>query len=152
MYICYHLQGQVCKLKRSLYGLKQTSREWNKELTAKLYSIWFVQSNFDHYLFTKSTATGFVILLVYVDDILVTSNSISLIDSVKSFLHYAFTIKDLRPTHYFLGLQIARGFMGTYVRQRKYVLDLISERGLSDAKTADTPMVKSEKVLSIKGT
>ncbi|KAL0458616.1 UNVERIFIED_CONTAM: Retrovirus-related Pol polyprotein from transposon RE1 [Sesamum latifolium] len=56
----------------SLYGLKQASRQWNVELTVKLKEFGFVQSAHDHYLFTWQTTSGLVVLLVYVDDILVT--------------------------------------------------------------------------------
>ncbi|KAL0437506.1 UNVERIFIED_CONTAM: Retrovirus-related Pol polyprotein from transposon RE1 [Sesamum radiatum] len=101
--------GLVCKLERSLYGLKQASRQWNAELTSKLAVFGFKQSAQDHCLFTKTTSTGFLALLVYVDDILLTATTMDLIQSVKDYLHSLFTIKDLGKARYFLGLEIARG-------------------------------------------
>ncbi|KAL0331149.1 UNVERIFIED_CONTAM: Retrovirus-related Pol polyprotein from transposon RE2 [Sesamum angustifolium] len=78
--------GQVCKLKWSLYGLKQASRQWNQEFTSKLAEFGFTQSVHDHCLFIKTTTDGFLALLVYVDDILVMGPSESLIMEVKSYL------------------------------------------------------------------
>ncbi|KAL2245843.1 UNVERIFIED_CONTAM: Retrovirus-related Pol polyprotein from transposon RE2 [Sesamum indicum] len=82
--------GLVCKLERSLYGLKQASRQWNVELTLKLTDFGFSQLAYDHCLFTKTTDIGLVALLVYVDDIVVTAPSLELIQSVKTYLHVIF--------------------------------------------------------------
>ncbi|KAL0447908.1 UNVERIFIED_CONTAM: Retrovirus-related Pol polyprotein from transposon RE1 [Sesamum latifolium] len=101
----------VCKLERSIYGLKQASRQWNAELTLKLVEFGFVQSVHDHCLFTKVTPVDLMALLVYVDDILITAPSVDDIQTVKSYLHSLFTIKDLvMPV--FLGLEIARNTHG----------------------------------------
>ncbi|KAL0445220.1 UNVERIFIED_CONTAM: Retrovirus-related Pol polyprotein from transposon RE1 [Sesamum latifolium] len=87
--------GEVCKLKRSLYGLKHASRQWNQEFTLKLADFGFTQSVYDHCLFTKTAPDGFLTLLVYVYNILVMGPSESLITEVKSYLDALFTIKDL---------------------------------------------------------
>ncbi|KAL0409675.1 UNVERIFIED_CONTAM: Retrovirus-related Pol polyprotein from transposon RE1 [Sesamum radiatum] len=132
--------GMVCKLQRSLYGLKQASRQWNVELTVKLKEFGFLQSAHDHCLFTKRTAAGLMALMVYVDDILVTGPCLEDIDTVKDYLHNLFTIKDMGDARYFLGLEIARSSTGIYVAQTKYVLDIVSDAGLSRAKSASTPL------------
>ncbi|KAL0325823.1 UNVERIFIED_CONTAM: putative transposon Ty5-1 protein [Sesamum radiatum] len=80
---------------------------------------WF--SAHDHCMFTKNTSTGFIALLVYVDDILLTAPTLGLIQSVKDYLHSLFTIKDLGEARYFLGLEIARSSDGLYVAQNKLV-------------------------------
>ncbi|KAL0361517.1 UNVERIFIED_CONTAM: Retrovirus-related Pol polyprotein from transposon RE2 [Sesamum radiatum] len=67
--------GQVCRLKRSLYGLKQASRQWNQEFTDKLQTYGFVQSSHDYCLFTKVTSLGLFALLVYVDDVVIAGPS-----------------------------------------------------------------------------
>ncbi|KAL2231261.1 UNVERIFIED_CONTAM: Retrovirus-related Pol polyprotein from transposon RE2 [Sesamum indicum] len=131
--------GLVCKLERSIYGLKQASRQWNVELTLKLTEFSFMQSAFDHCLFTKRTDDVLLALLVYVDDIVVTTPSLALIQSVKDYLHALFTIKDLGDARYFLGLEIARGSDGLYLAQTKYVRDIISDTGMSSAKSVSTP-------------
>ncbi|KAL2232741.1 UNVERIFIED_CONTAM: Retrovirus-related Pol polyprotein from transposon RE1, partial [Sesamum indicum] len=85
----------VCKLQRSLYGLKQASHQWNVELTIKLTAFGFVQSAHDHCLFIKSSPSGPMALLVYIDDILLTGPSLDDIMQVKAYLHRLFTIKDI---------------------------------------------------------
>ncbi|KAL8153157.1 hypothetical protein V2J09_010917 [Rumex salicifolius] len=89
---------QVCKLQRSLYGLKQTSRQWNQELTHFLVHLGYKQSTNDYSLFTKINQVCTTILLVYVDDILITVTDLKEISEVNGHLHKKFTIKDLvRP-------------------------------------------------------
>lgn len=124
------LPGQVCKLNRSLYGLKQASREWNLEFTSKLIQYGFHQSPHDFCLFTKGSGSTFLALLVYVDDMLLTGPSEVEIQKVKHYLDSLFTIKDLGHAKYFLGVEIARSDGGTFLCQRKYILDIISDTHL----------------------
>ncbi|KAL0291225.1 UNVERIFIED_CONTAM: Retrovirus-related Pol polyprotein from transposon RE1 [Sesamum angustifolium] len=132
--------GKVCKLKRSLYGLKQASRQWNQELTSQLICYGFSQSPHDHCLFTQQTTDGFLVPLVYVDDVLITGSSQLQIDKVKHFLHSTFTIKYLGPAKYFLDLEIARSTEGLFVTQHKYIRDIILDTGLQNSKPATTPL------------
>lgn len=104
--------GMVCKLKRSLYGLKQASQQWNLELTRFLLSLGFLQSKHDYSLFVLSRDQVFIAALVYVDDILLTGNNSASIAHVKQTLHQAYTIKDLGLMCYFLGLEISRFYNG----------------------------------------
>ncbi|KAL0385494.1 UNVERIFIED_CONTAM: Retrovirus-related Pol polyprotein from transposon RE1 [Sesamum radiatum] len=133
-------QGHVCKLKKSLYGLKQASRQWNLELTSKLLSFGFHQSAHDHCLFLKHTEDGMLALLVYVDDVLITCSSEAQIAVVKHFLDSTFTIKDLGLAKYFLGLEIARSPFGTSITQHKFIRDIIRDAGLQSAKPASSPL------------
>ena len=87
--------GQVCKLERSLYDLKQASRQWNLELTKFLLSQGFCQSKSDYSLFTKVSQGLFTSVLVYVDDLLIAGDDVHSITQLKVKLHEAFTIKDL---------------------------------------------------------
>ncbi|KAL0453806.1 UNVERIFIED_CONTAM: Retrovirus-related Pol polyprotein from transposon RE1 [Sesamum latifolium] len=134
------LEKHVCKLNRSLYGLKQASRQWNAEFTAKVQAFGFVQSKHDHCLFSKISTKGMIILLVYVDDILITRNSESQIQEVKTYLNDQFSIKDLGVAKYFLGLEIARSLQGIAVTQTKYIADLIQDAGITQAKSTTTPL------------
>ncbi|KAL2237900.1 UNVERIFIED_CONTAM: Retrovirus-related Pol polyprotein from transposon RE2 [Sesamum indicum] len=144
-------KGLVCKLQRSLYGLKQASRQWNVKLTAKLTDFGFTQSAYDHCFYTKKTDNGLLALLVYVDDIIVTTPSLELIQIVKDYLHSLFTIKDLGNARYFLGLEIARSSDGLYLAQTKYVRDIIKDTGMSAAKSIKTPFPLGLKLATTSG-
>ncbi|KAK4394253.1 Retrovirus-related Pol polyprotein from transposon RE2 [Sesamum angolense] len=132
--------GQVCRLKRSLYGLKQASRQWNIELTSKLESHGFTRSPHDHCFFTKGNGPSFLALLVYVDDILITGPSLSYIQEIKTYLNHLFTIKDLGFAKYFLGLELSRSPHGTYVNQAKYLHDILVDCKVLDARATATPL------------
>ncbi|KAL0457729.1 UNVERIFIED_CONTAM: Retrovirus-related Pol polyprotein from transposon RE1 [Sesamum latifolium] len=132
--------GMVCRLKKSLYGLKQASRRWNHEFTSKLADYGFIQSAHDNCLFLKHAESGYLALLVYVDDILLTGPSEDSIADVKRYLDDLFTIKDLGYAKYFLGLEIARSHDGNSITQRKYIEDIIADTGMSGARPALTPL------------
>lgn len=137
---------QVCKLHKSIYGLKQAGRQWNVELCCKLQDFGFVQSTSDHCLFLKRDLNSYIALLIYVDDFLITGNCEKEIARVKEYLHDAFFIKDIGSAHYFLGLEIVCGVDGTHINQRKYVLDILTNTGLLGSKATDTPLPRGIKL------
>ncbi|KAL0448993.1 UNVERIFIED_CONTAM: Retrovirus-related Pol polyprotein from transposon TNT 1-94 [Sesamum latifolium] len=142
--------SHVCKLLKSLYGLKQASRQWNQEFTSKLLSFGFSQSAHDRCFFVKGSGDDFIAVLVYVDDVLVTSPSSILIAEVKAYLDKLFTMKDLGLASYFLGLQIARS-SGTSLTQAKYIQDILLDIGLQHAKAATTPLPQGTKLCATEG-
>lgn len=94
----------VCKLRKCIYGVKHASRKWNEMFTNVLLADGFTQSQSDTTLFTKKTATSFIVLLVYVDDIDIASNNSEDLVAFKTLLSKEFKIKDLGPMGFFLGL------------------------------------------------
>ncbi|CAM8942988.1 unnamed protein product [Rhodiola kirilowii] len=140
------LNGKVCKLKKSLYGLKQASRQWFSKFSEALIGYGFVQSQNDHSLFTLTNSDEFIALLVYVDDVVLTGTNLELISAVKSFIHSRFKIKDLGHLKFFLGLEVARSDSGLLLNQRKYVLDLLADTGLLGCKPSLLPMDTSHKL------
>ncbi|CAM8977134.1 unnamed protein product [Rhodiola kirilowii] len=139
----------VCKLNKSLYGLKQAPRQWFSKFADSLFSYGFTQSPNDHSLFTLNKGNEFIILLVYVDDIVMTGTSIPLISAIKAFIHAEFRIKDLGLLKYFLGIEVARSSSGIFINQRKYALDLLTETGLLGCKPNTTHMhIKQKLALS----
>lgn len=83
------------------------------EFSQKLEQIGVTQYSADHCLFLRRTRESFTVLLVYVNDALITSSCEKVIKKVKRYLHEAYTIKDLGYVRYFLGIEIARGLEGT---------------------------------------
>lgn len=90
-------------------------------------------------MFYKGTNDSYIALIVYVDDVLVASPSLELIEGLKKYLHQIFTIKDLGEAKYFLGMEIVRGPAGTSLNQRKYILDILSSAGMVGCKSVSTP-------------
>ncbi|KAL2227014.1 UNVERIFIED_CONTAM: Retrovirus-related Pol polyprotein from transposon RE2 [Sesamum indicum] len=105
-----------------------------------LNNLGFQQSSNDHCLFFKALPSGFIGLLVYVDDVLLMAHSLDAISQVKNYLDGLFTIKDLGCARFFIGLQIARSEAGISLTQSKYILDIITDCGLQNAKSAITPL------------
>ena len=116
----------VCKLKRSLYELKQAPQAWFEKFRSTILSFSFTQSQYDHSLFFHMSASGIVLLLVYVDDIIITGIDYSLITKLQQLLHTTFHIKDLGQLTYFLGLEVHHWASGIFVNQHKYIQDLIT--------------------------
>ncbi|KAG8481275.1 hypothetical protein CXB51_026107 [Gossypium anomalum] len=101
----------------------------------------YTQGQADHTLFYKHSDNGkCCILIVYVDDIILTGDDSIEIERLKEFLSLEFQLKDLGNLRYFLGMEVARSKAGISISERKYVLDLLSEVGLLGCKPAETPM------------
>jgi hypothetical protein len=146
----FHSKGEpyppdtVCKLKKSLYGLKQASRQWFSKFSILHHG--FVQSKADYSVFTKQQGSCFIALLVYVDDILIASNNAEAVAQLKNYLDSQFKLKDLGPIRYFLGLEIARSLKGISISQRKYALEIMEDAGMLGCKPTKCPMDQNLKL------
>ncbi|KAB2626075.1 hypothetical protein D8674_017735 [Pyrus ussuriensis x Pyrus communis] len=131
--------NSVYKLKKSLYRLKQAPRAWFDKLFQALHSLGFQQSSSNASLFVLN-GPHLVIVLVYVDDILVTGPNSQLCQQFITQFSSQFPIKDLDPLHYFLGLEVHRSSQGIFVHQSKYLLDLLKKTNMEGAKPCCTPL------------
>ncbi|GJY20493.1 ribonuclease H-like domain-containing protein [Tanacetum coccineum] len=132
-------ETKVCKLVKSLYGLKQAPRQWNEKLTCALKENGFEQSINDYSLFVKNHKGVFMVLLVYVDDNVITGNNTKEIEKFKLFLKSKFQIKDLGTLKYFLGIEILEN-KNDLCLSKKYCLELLCDYGLLACKPPATPM------------
>ena len=139
--------GNVLRLKKAIYGLKQSPRAWYRKLSTTLNGRGFRKSELDHTLFTLSSPSGIIVILVYVDDLIITGSDKAGIQATKDFLKSVFDIKDLGEMKYFLGIEICRSKEGLFMSQRKYTMDMLKEAGVLGGKIAKTPLEEGYKVL-----
>ncbi len=134
-------RGRVCRLNKALYGLKQSPRAWFGKFSEVALEFGMHKSQCDHSVFYRQSDVGVILLVVYVDDIIITGDDSVGISSLKSFLHTKFNTKDLDQLKYFLGIEVSRSNKGIFLSQRKYVLDLLEETGKLGAKPCSSPMI-----------
>ncbi|XP_048431496.1 uncharacterized mitochondrial protein AtMg00810-like [Pyrus x bretschneideri] len=138
----------VYKLQRSLYGLKQALRPWDERFTKVLLSLGFKSSYVDLSLFMKFNGQSIVVLLLYVDDIILTGSVESHVQAMISQLTKDFDMTDLGLLHYFLGLQIEYQAQGIFVHQSKYVTYLLQKMNMLHCKSCITPCHPNHKLLN----
>ncbi|KAJ9682786.1 hypothetical protein PVL29_018666 [Vitis rotundifolia] len=138
---------KVCKLKKSLYGLKQSPRAWFERFGKVIKHYGYTQSQTNHTMFYKHSNEGkVVILIVYVDDIVLTGDDCNELEKLKGRLVEEFEIKDLGALKYFLGMEFAMSKEGIFVNQRKYVLDLLDEISMLECNPAETSIKPNVKL------
>ncbi|GKC79492.1 retrotransposon protein, putative, ty1-copia subclass, partial [Tanacetum coccineum] len=100
--------NRVCKMKRSIYGLKQASRQWNKRFDDEIKKFSFTQNCDEPCVYLKSSRSNVTFLILYFDDILIIGNNIPMLQDVKSYLRICFSMKDLGEAAYILRIKIYR--------------------------------------------
>ncbi|GJY98511.1 retrotransposon protein, putative, ty1-copia subclass [Tanacetum coccineum] len=107
-FVSQKFPNRVCKLKRSIYGLKQASRQWNKRFDDEIKKFRFSQNRDEPCVYVKASGSYVTFLILYVDDILIMGNNIPMLQDVKSYLGRCFAMKDLGEAAYILGIKIYR--------------------------------------------
>jgi hypothetical protein len=130
----------VCCLRHSLHGLKQAPRAWFQRFASVITAAGFPQSDHDSALFIHTSPRGHTLLLLYVDDMLITGNDSEYIAFVKAHLSEQFLMSDLGPLSYFLRIEVSSTSDGIYLSQEKYIQDLLARSSLTDHRTIETPM------------
>ncbi|PNY08092.1 histone deacetylase [Trifolium pratense] len=140
----------VCKLNKALYGLKQAPRQWFDKLTTTLLQFGFKASKCDPSLFTYSKDRQVVYLLVYVDDIIITGSSITLVQTLVEKLDSVFSLKQLGNLDYFLGIEVQQlSDNSLLLTQSKYIKDLLVKTNMLECKPIATPMMSSCKLSKV---
>jgi len=109
------------------------------------------RSEADHSVYYRHSSAECVYLIVYVDDIVLTSSDHHDISQMKQHLCYHFQTKDLSKLRYFLCVEVAQSNDGIVISQRKYALNILEETGLMNSKLVDTPMNPNTKLLPNQG-
>lgn len=142
----------VCKLNKSIYGLKQSGNEWNKLLNNELLKLSFKRLKTDSCVYIKqSEIENIIIIAVYVDDILIMGKHKSEICKIKCDIAKVFEIDDLGDCKYVLGLNVERGSDWLSVNQRQYILNILQQYNMTDCNPARTPLVQGQKMVQCKG-
>ncbi|GJR72233.1 retrotransposon protein, putative, ty1-copia subclass [Tanacetum coccineum] len=98
--------NKVCKLQRFIYGLKQASRSWNKRFDVEIKKIGFTQNPDESCVYLKASGSNVAFLILYVNDILLMGNNVTMLQEVKSWLYKCFSIKDLGEATYIIEINI----------------------------------------------
>ena len=136
-------ENLVCKLNKSLYGLKQASRCWFKTMDTFLKGKGYEQSMSDNCLYIKRVGKEFIIISLFVDDLLLACNSLQMLKREKGELQKRFCMKDLGEVHYLLGIQIERdrAKKKMLLHQARYLSDMLQKYGMQDCKQVSTPQI-----------
>ncbi len=129
----------VCRLERSLYGLKQSGRNWNKVLHEYLIKNHFVQNQADYCVYTWETANEKVIIVIWVDDLLIVASDENVLRRVKDMLTERFQMKDLGKLRHFLGVDFNQSDNCVRMSQAKYVRKILQRFNMQDCKPRSTP-------------
>jgi hypothetical protein len=130
----------VCRLNKSLYGLKQAPRAWHGRFASHITSLGFVEAKSDTSLFIYCRGVDMAFLLLYVDDIVLTTSSPSFLHRIIAALRREFSMTNMGPLHHFLGVSVQRRGDSLSLSQRQYMLEILERAGMSNCKASSTPV------------
>ena len=132
----------ICKLQKSIYGLKQASRSWNIRFDEVVKALGFVKNEEEPCVYKKINGSALVFLILYVDDILLIGNDIPMLESVKTSLKNSFSMKDLGEAAYILGIRIYRDRSKRLIgfSQSTYIDKVLKRFNMQDSKKGFLPM------------
>lgn len=131
----------IYKLKKAIYGLKQAPRAWFDRFKDAMTTQWhFQHSKSDSSLFYKWINGHVILVLVYIDDIILTGSNPQLIQQVIQDMHHTFALKDLGDLNYFLGIEVVKSATGLYLSQAKYIADILAKHDMVYSSLVSTPM------------
>ena len=141
-------EDHVCKLNRSIYGLKQSARCWNYELDKKLKEMGFKQSKSDPCIYIKDTKEGYCIIAVYVDDLIVGGENEKNITHTKKTISDIFEVTDMGTLHYFLGVKVIQNLSTgeIWIGQPNFTKELLKKLQMAESKAVETPSDPSMKL------
>ena len=144
-------EDYVCRLKKSLYGLKQAPRQWYKKFESVMGEQGYKKTTSDHCVFVqKFSDDDFIVLLLYVDDMLIIGRNVYRINSLKKQLSKSFAMKDLGPTKQILGMKIVRDrcIKKLWLSQEKYIEKVLQRFNMYNAKAVSCPLANHFRLTS----
>ena len=137
----------VCKLQKAVYGLKQASHTWYDELRTFLMSNGFKPTLSNSSLIILNTTSTPLYLIVYVDDIIVTGENSTHLNTFTQTLSTQFSLKDLGALSYFLGAEVIPHPQGLFLSQSKYIHDILHRAQMLNTKPVSTPLHPSTSII-----
>ncbi|KAM1561756.1 hypothetical protein ACFX1Z_004844 [Malus domestica] len=140
-------EDMVCKLQKSIYGLKQASRQWFLKFDQVVTSHGFIENKMDDCIYLKIRGSRFIFLVLYVDDILLASSDRQLLNETKHMLSTNFEMKDLGEAYYVLGIEIVRDRQRRCLglSQKGYIERVLNRFNMEHCNKADVPVNKGDK-------
>ncbi|KAJ0586508.1 putative RNA-directed DNA polymerase [Helianthus annuus] len=132
-------EEKVCLLKCALYGLKQAPRAWYSRIDNYFKLHGFKRCTYEHTLFIKDTNEGKLVICLYVDDLIIASNPMNLINAFKSMMKKEFEMTDMGKLHYFLGMEVSYENGNITLSQRKYMRSLLEKYRMTQCNSVSTP-------------
>ena len=133
-------EKKVCKLVKSLYGLKQAPKQWHQKFDSVVLANGFKINECDKCIYVKNTVNGYVILCLYVGDMLIVGSDDEMIKSTKAMLSTRFDMKDMGLVDVILGVKILRTSDGLVLSQSHYVDKILDKFSNDDSGMARTPI------------
>jgi hypothetical protein len=143
--------NSVCRLKKILYGLKQAPKAWLDKIGQYLVISGFQTSNANFSLYVKKTDHGIVVIVIYVDDLIITRDSDAYIFDLKKLLKQKFEMKDLGELRYFLGIEVIQSPKRIWLLQRQYALNKLFKYGMKGYKPISIPLEQNVKLSADEG-
>jgi hypothetical protein len=141
----------VYRLKKALYGLRQAPKAWSDKIGQYLVTSGFQTSNANFSLYVKKTDHGIIVIVIYVDDLIITGDSDANIFDLKKLLKQKFEMKDLGELRYFLGIEVIKSPKGIWLLQRQYALNKLVEYGMTSCKPISIPLEQNVKLSAYEG-
>jgi hypothetical protein len=132
--------NRVYKLSKALYRLKQASRKWYARLKTFLLEHGYVMGSVDKTLFTLNRGNDFLLVQIYVNEIIFGGSSHVLVSSFQGMMEIEFQMSMMGELTFFLGIQVKQMKQGTFVHQAKYMKELMKKFTIAEFKTMSTPM------------
>ncbi|GJR40536.1 retrotransposon protein, putative, ty1-copia subclass [Tanacetum coccineum] len=145
--------SKVSKLQRSIYGLKQVSRSWNKRFDEEIKKVSFTQNPDEPCVYVKASESNVAFLVLYVDDILIMGNNVTMLQDYKSWLCKCFSMKDLGETAYILRIKITRDRSKRLISlsQSAYFDKILKKFKMENSKHSSVPMQEKPKLSKAQG-
>lgn len=138
--------GKVYKLQKALYGLRQAPRAWYSRIEGYFAREGFRKCHCEHTLFVKAEKGDVLIVSVYVDDLIYTSSSETMIVEFKRSMEEEFAMTDLGKMKYFLGVEVVQDEQGIFIGQKKYAVETLQKFGMEECNAVRNPMVRGNRL------